>query len=339
MKIKANKILAVLCVIAMIMTMIVPMTLTAAAEETATITFDNTAKRTVYTTSQQVWTENNITVTNNKSASTNNVGDYSKPARFYASSNLVVEAPGNITTIVFDCNNATYATAMKNSIGTTASATVSSDKVTVTLDGKDSSFTVAKLTAQVRMDGITVTYAVDENACAHENYTTDELVEATCTEDGSWTYLCNDCGEEIHKVLKATGHNFVDEVCAECDAPEFTEMTIPEALSAKVGVGAIISNVTVDANYPGYEWDDELGTGSVYVKDEDGNTFLLFGLKTKVEIGNVITAKGYIGTYNNVNQLAAGGTAEILVSCPHTNTSVLISCGFIPCGLFMMSSM
>ena len=33
MKIKANKILAVVCVIAMIMTMIVPMTLTASAEE------------------------------------------------------------------------------------------------------------------------------------------------------------------------------------------------------------------------------------------------------------------------------------------------------------------
>ena len=46
-----------------------------AADTTATITFDATSKRTVFNTNQQVWVENGITVTNNKSASTSNVAD------------------------------------------------------------------------------------------------------------------------------------------------------------------------------------------------------------------------------------------------------------------------
>ena len=122
---------------------------------TATLTFDDKAKRTTFTSSQQVWQENGITLTNNKASSTNGVADYVKPARFYANSSITVSANGEITTIVFDCNSTSYATALKNSIGSTA--TVSSDKVTVEVSGADS-FDIAKLTAQVRIDAITVTY-------------------------------------------------------------------------------------------------------------------------------------------------------------------------------------
>lgn len=129
-----------------------------AEEATATLTFDNTSKRTTYTKSQQVWEENGITLTNNKAASTTDVADYAKPARFYASSSIELTYSGKITKIVFDCNSSSYATALKNSIGSTAITSVSSDKVTVTLDGSSDSFTIAKLTAQVRMDAVTVTY-------------------------------------------------------------------------------------------------------------------------------------------------------------------------------------
>ena len=125
-------------------------------EVSATLTFDNKNKRTTFTTSQQVWEENGITFTNDKAASTSNVADYVKPARLYASSKVTVAAPGKITKIVFDCNSNSYANAMKNSIGSTA--TTSADKVTVVLDGASDSFVVAKLSAQVRIDAVTVTY-------------------------------------------------------------------------------------------------------------------------------------------------------------------------------------
>ena len=126
------------------------------SEITETLTFNSTSKRTEFTTSKQVWEENGITLTNNKASSTNNVADYSNPARFYQNSSIVVSAPGNITKIVFDCNNTSYATALANSIG--ATATASSDKVTVSFTSAVQNFTVAKLTGQVRMDAVTVTY-------------------------------------------------------------------------------------------------------------------------------------------------------------------------------------
>ena len=124
-------------------------------EVIATLTFDDTAKRTEFSTSSQTWTENGVTFVNEKNASTNNVADYSKPVRCYQGSRVIVSVEGEITTIVFDCNSTSYATALKNSIGD--AATVSSDKVTVSLNG-ESSFTVDKLSAQVRFDGVTVTY-------------------------------------------------------------------------------------------------------------------------------------------------------------------------------------
>lgn len=127
----------------------------------ATLSFANKAQRTSFSTSTQVWVQNGITVTNNKSKSTSNVGDYANPARFYKSSELIVEcSEGNITKIVFDCNSPSYATAMQTSIG--AAATASSDKVTVILDGSSTSFAVSSLGGQVRMDAITVTYAAGE---------------------------------------------------------------------------------------------------------------------------------------------------------------------------------
>ena len=130
-----------------------------AKEVDATISFASTAQRLSQDGNSQVWSNGGITFTNNKSASQNAVVGNTNPVRLYAGSELVIEAAsGNIKKIIFDCNNASYATTLKTSIGN--AATVSSDKVTVTLDGTSNNFTVATLTAQVRMDALTVTYLV-----------------------------------------------------------------------------------------------------------------------------------------------------------------------------------
>ncbi len=126
-----------------------------AVEAEVVFTKDN---RTTFTTSQQVFEANDIKVINDKGSSTSNVADYAEPARFYKGSKITVAAPGNITTIVFDCNSASYATALKDS-GLTGTVSVSSDKVTVTLDGSSNEYVISSLTGgQVRMDGVTVTY-------------------------------------------------------------------------------------------------------------------------------------------------------------------------------------
>lgn len=124
----------------------------------ATLSFADVTNRTVFTTEQQVWEQNGITLTNDKGSSTSNVADYSAPARFYKSSNLKVETEKTMTKIVFACNNATYATALKESI-TTGTATTDGSIVTVVLPSSAKSYTINTLSAQVRMNSLTVTFA------------------------------------------------------------------------------------------------------------------------------------------------------------------------------------
>ena len=124
----------------------------------ANLSFASTAQRTSFSSAQQVWEQNDITLTNTKGTDKNDadVADYANPARFYANSKVIIEAPGNITQIVFDCNSDSYATAMKNSI--TGETSLSNNKVTLELDGISDSYTITSISAQVRIDALTVTY-------------------------------------------------------------------------------------------------------------------------------------------------------------------------------------
>ena len=122
----------------------------------ATLTFDNTSKRTTLTTEQQVWTENGITLTNNKASSTSNVADYANPARFYAKSEIIIVVPGNITKIVATTSGANYANALVNSAN--AEAIADGNVVTITPTTSNTTYTIAQLSAQVQMSSITVTY-------------------------------------------------------------------------------------------------------------------------------------------------------------------------------------
>jgi len=123
-----------------------------------TLSFADTANRLSQTTTQQVWSQNGITVTNDKGASTTNVANYSNPVRFYKSSSVTIEATG-IKTIVFGCNNASYASALVNSIPATSGVTVTSSGVMVTIELATTvdSFVIESLTGgQVRVNEITV---------------------------------------------------------------------------------------------------------------------------------------------------------------------------------------
>ena len=126
--------------------------------ETATLSFANKAQRTSYSTDKQVWEQNGITFTNNKSSSTTNVADYANPARLYANSEVVIEFGKKMTEIKFTCSSSEYAAALKKSITVDASVSVSGSDVTATLTAPSTSFTIARLDAQVRLSSLTVTY-------------------------------------------------------------------------------------------------------------------------------------------------------------------------------------
>lgn len=125
----------------------------------ATLSFADKEQRTSYSTSKQVWEQNDIILTNEKGSSTSNVGDYADPARFYKSSKITIEAPGEISQIVFTCGSSAYATALKDSINSGGTVTASGSTVTVVLTAPSTSFVISSLSGgQVRMNSLTVTY-------------------------------------------------------------------------------------------------------------------------------------------------------------------------------------
>lgn len=117
----------------------------------ATISFADKAYRTEYTTSQQVWEQNGITVTNDKASSTTNVGDYANPGRFYKGSDVTIEAPGAIVSISINVSGL-------DSKYVTPWGTANNGIVTISLDGTSNTYKFTNLSAQARANSITVTY-------------------------------------------------------------------------------------------------------------------------------------------------------------------------------------
>ena len=128
--------------------------------EALTLDFGDVANRVSQDTASQIWAQNGVTVTNNKAKSTSNVADYSAPARFYKSSELIVECD-NMVKIVFECatyQSKDYASDLVNSIADDANISVTKDGTTVTVVFASAvdSLTISSLAAQVRVNSISV---------------------------------------------------------------------------------------------------------------------------------------------------------------------------------------
>ena len=128
-----------------------------ATKADATISFDTTANRTVFTEEQQVWVQNGITVTNDKAASTSAVADYSNPARFYQSSKLTIACTG-MKSIKIYCNSKKPVTGLTDALANIPGITVTVDGyvVTITFATAVDSFVVESLAAQIRIDKIEI---------------------------------------------------------------------------------------------------------------------------------------------------------------------------------------
>ena len=129
------------------------------ATETSTISFASTEQRTSFSTTQQVWQQNGITVTNNKASSTSSVGNYSNPVRFYKNSEVIIEMVG-MTKIEITCDSGSYATALKNSL--TVDFTGSGSVVTITFASPVDSFTFTCTDSKIFIDSIAVTHQAEE---------------------------------------------------------------------------------------------------------------------------------------------------------------------------------
>ena len=177
-----------------------------AEESTATLSFADKAQRTFLSTSQQVWKQNGITFTNNKSKSTSNVADYANPVRLYKNSEIIVAYSSPMSEIVFNCNTTAYATSLgKSIIGT--DCTVSKKVVTVKISPASTNFTISALTdAQVRLNSLTVYYVEDDGEVTPSapetpiltpscSFLETQEVTISCSSDGATIYYTTDGSE------------------------------------------------------------------------------------------------------------------------------------------------
>ncbi len=126
--------------------------------KSATLSFADEAQRTSYSTTQQVWEQNGVKLTNNKASSTSNVGNYYNPARFYKNSEIIIEFAYPMTKIEFDCaKNASY---LQTVIG--GAASISGSIVTMTFETPANSCKIVLSAGQVQMNSLTIYYAIDE---------------------------------------------------------------------------------------------------------------------------------------------------------------------------------
>ncbi len=90
---------------------------------------------------------------------------------------------------------------------------------------------------------------------------------------------------------------------------DYEEMTILQALAAADDTNVIVTGtvVTIDT-----AWSTQYKNMSVTISDGESNTLYLYRLATQVGLGDVITVKGCMATYNGARQIAAGATAEII---------------------------
>ena len=129
-----------------------------------TIDFSSTAQRLSQNDEQQVWANSNLTFTNAKASSQTNVGNYVNPVRLYANSSIALEHSNGIKAIVFATSGSDYTTALSESIVSPTGATVTTEgnNITITFDSPVTSYSIADLTAQVRLKSITATVLIPD---------------------------------------------------------------------------------------------------------------------------------------------------------------------------------
>ena len=129
-----------------------------AGEVNMELSFTDKANRTEFSTTKQVWTQNGVTLTNEKGSSTNNVADYASPARFYKNSKIIITCEG-MTKIVFESAGGSSYYISNSLKASTADYTVevSGSKTIVTFKSPVNTFEFVLSGSQARLSKITVT--------------------------------------------------------------------------------------------------------------------------------------------------------------------------------------
>ena len=317
------------------------------AQTAATLTFDDKAKCTSNSTSQQVWEENGIVFTNDKAASSTNVALYA-PIRLYASSAITVKCSlGNIAQIEFICDTYknTYPADLQKSIG--AEATVSGTKVTVTPTATSDTYEVKKLAAQVRLKSVTVTYVaagadfVPTPSIGGDDYFVEKTTVSMKAAEGTKIYYTLDGTEptnasteytapfELTETTTVKAVAYEGEKASDVVTAKFVKMqvlTCAEAAAActttesadKYIVRGYVTTL-VDGGYSA-----TYKNTTVWMADaaDGGNVIQAFRLTPvatadqQVKVGDYIEAIGTLKKYNTTPEITGGTYTIIPVPAP-----------------------
>ena len=262
--------------------------------DSATITFDDTNKRTEFSDELQVWTENGITVTNNKYDSVTNIADYFNPVRFYKNSSVTVATSG-INSITFYCNDKSYAATLADSLKETDKYTVSiiDQAVHVELNATASSFTVVLTEGQVRLDSIAVNAEAPVPEETEPEETEPEATEPEATEPETSIPSGDDPAADSSLSIK--------DVIALGGSKEHNTYT-----EGKYYVTGVITEV-YNTMY-----------GNMKITDAEGNILTIYGtydadgtnrydaMAVKPVVGDNVTIYGIVGQYNGTPQIKNG---------------------------------
>ena len=249
--------------------------------DSAVLDLTDKANRVSYSSSQQVWKQNGIVVTNDKGASTTNVGDYANPGRFYKSSTVTIEYPGMtkifIDSVTYDDND--YAIGWTDSFSGDATAVAVDGDVTIVFASPVDSFVWEKLTTQSR--AYTITVYTGEAGDLPEVPDEPEIPDTPAIPDGTELTIAD---------AIAMGQTFAHNTFS----------------SEKYYVTGVITEVYNDMY------------GNMKVSDEAGNILTIYGtwsedgkihydaLENAPVAGDTVVLYGIIGQYNGTSQMKNG---------------------------------
>ncbi|MBQ3000614.1 MAG: hypothetical protein IJD63_02575 [Oscillospiraceae bacterium] len=285
-------------------------------EKDATLSFADTAQRTEYSTTKQVWEQNGIKLTNNKSSSTTNVGDYADPVRLYKSSEIVVEASG-MTKIVFNCTSG-YVLSLPES----TEYDVTTESTTVTVVFREEAFDsfTATMMAQTRFSSIVVTAPLP-GECDHHGGT------ASCTEKA----VCIDCDNAYGELAD---HDYDEETnlcsCGAKNPTAYTPKEIVEAayaLEKDATLGEYTLTGTITKIEDSYSTQYQNISVDIVIEGCEDKPILCFRMTgdgaASLKVGDVITVTGTIKNYKGTVEFDAACTFVLVSAHEHSHTAVV----------------
>lgn len=302
-----------------------------AAEQTVTLSFENKAQRTSFSSTQQVWEQNGITLTNNKGSSTNAVADYANPARFYKGSEIIVEYPG-MTKIVMTCSGSDYAKAPTVTSGN-ATVSASGTTITITANSPADKITLNASGSQLRVKTLTVTATIADNAptmaltgndyVAIDDTITISAKTTNVTEAIVWTSSNTDVATvDQNGVVTGVAMGSAD-ITASANGIEVKKnvKVIPTSGTISIATALEICKVTGSTNTPitynvkgviksiDTAYDSGYGNITVTITDST-DSIKAYRLKggSDLKVGDTITVTGVLVTYGTTPEFAQGCT-------------------------------